>query len=261
MATRAVRVLKLTCPDCGRGVEFVLDAPTLTAALSSPTGLVGVADYHGDHVFIVYVDAEGRDRGVRVFRTLQRGETVRVNPAYLNYMSHIAGFRLSTGGGVIECYRRSMGTALKVYEENSELELELTNFDLARSAVEWARGYLRGLAKAPTADLSAILLSALLLDSSIGTQPSPFMVRLFELAFKSRRLVIRVDAGALALFREYVNRLPWISPRTVDWAAGLDGWRLVDAVLAQDPVTMRERFSGILALERRGIVRFEEVAG
>ncbi len=260
MAARAVRVLKLMCPDCGRGVEFVLDAGTLTAALSSPTGLVGVADYHGDHVFIVYVDTEGRDRGTRVYRTLQKGETLRVNPAYLNYMTHISGFRLLTGGGAVECYRRSPGTALKVYEESSELELELVNLDLAKSAAEWARGYLRGLAKVPTADLSSILLSALLLDSSIGTQPSPFMARLFELAFKSRRLVVRVDAGALALFKEYVNRLPWISPRIVEWAAGLDGWRLVDAVLAQDPITMRERFSGILALERRGIVRFKEVA-
>ncbi|MEM1508280.1 MAG: hypothetical protein QXY49_04890 [Thermofilaceae archaeon] len=261
MATRAVRVLKLTCPDCGKGVEFVLDATTLTAALSSPTGLVGVADYHGDHVFVVYVDAEGHDRGIRVFRTLQKGETLRVNPAYLNYMSHINGFRLSTGGGMIECYRRSMGTALKISEENSELELELSNLDLAKTAVEWARGYLKGLAKVPTADLGTILLSTLLLDASISTQPSPFMVRLFELAFKSRKLVVKVDTGAVALFKEYVNRLPWISPRIIDWAAGLDGWRLVDAVLAQDPVTMRERFSGILALERRGIIRFEEVAG
>lgn len=74
MAARAVRALKLKCPQCGRESAIQVGEDTLAAAAASQTGLVGVADYHGDHVLVVYVDSEGRDRGVRVFRALQRGE-------------------------------------------------------------------------------------------------------------------------------------------------------------------------------------------
>lgn len=259
MAARTVRLLKLKCPQCGRESALQVREDSLAAASTSPTGLVGIADYHGDHVLVVYVDGEGRDRGVRVFRALQRGEVIRVNPAYLTYMNVIAGFRVSFGGWSLECFPGSPRTLLRVTRGESLLEMELRSLERAASSVDWGDSFLAALSRVGQPDPGELLLSILLLDSSIQFPPSPFATRMFEVSLKSRRLVVRVDPGAAELLREYVSRIPWLSTRLIDYAVSVNGWRLVDAVLGPDPLTIRERLTTILSLERRGVVGFEEV--
>ncbi|MEM4926461.1 MAG: hypothetical protein QW448_08000, partial [Thermofilaceae archaeon] len=61
------------------------------------------------------------------------------------------------------------------------------------------------------------------------------------------------------LLRAYINRITWLSARMIDFALSVNGWRLIDAVVGPDPLTMRERLSALISLERRGVVGFEEV--
>jgi len=259
VAVRAVRVLKLRCPECGREAAIQVGEDTLAAAAASPAGLVGVADYHGDHVLVVYVDGEGRDRGVRVFRTLQRGEALRVNPSFLSYTGLVAGFRVSSGGWSVECFAGSPRALLRVLRNEQALDLELRSFEYAARVVEWGGGLLGALERAGLPDLGGLLLSILLLDANATNPPSPFATRLFEIALKARRLTVRVDPSAAELLREYASRVPGLSPRLVDFALSVNGWRLIDAVAGPDPLTIRERLQALMSLERRGVVGFEEV--
>ena len=259
MAARAVRVLKLKCPQCGGEAAIQVGEDTLVAAAASPTGLVGVADYHGDHVLVVYVDSEGRDRGVRVFRTLQRGEVLRVNPSFLSYTSLVAGFRVSSGGWSVECFAGNPRALLRVFRGEHALDLELRGFEHAAGAVEWGEKLLGALERVGFPDLGGLLLSVLLLDASAANPPSPFATRLFEVALRARWLTVKVDPSAAELLREYAPRVPGLSPRLVDFALSVNGWRLVDAVAGPDPLTIRERLQALMSLERRGVVGFEEV--
>jgi len=259
MAARAVRALKLKCPQCGRESTIQVGEDALAAAAASQTGLVGVADYHGDHVLVVYVDSEGRDRGVRVFRALQRGESLRVNPSFLSYTSLIAGFRLLSGGWSVECFAGNPRALLRILRGDQALDLELRSFEPAARVVEWGSGLLAALERAGPPDPGGLLLSILLLDASAPNPPSPFAARLFEVALKARRLVVRVDAGAAELFREYASLVPGLSPKIADYALSVNGWRLVDAVLGPDPLTIRERLLALMSLARRGVVGLEEV--
>jgi len=259
MAVRVVRTLRILCPQCGRESSVQLREDALAAAAASPTGLVGVADYHGDHVLVVYVDGEGRDRGVRVFRVLQRGEVVRVNPAYLAYMSNLSGFRVTSGGWSVECFAGSPEVLLRLQEGGGALELELRDLSAAPRAAGWGRGLLEAVARVGEHDPAGLLLSMLLLDASLPNPPSPFAARMFEVALKSRRLVVRFDPDAAELLRLYVGQVPWLSARSIEFAQSVSGWRLIDAVVGPDPLTMRERLMALLSLERRGVVGFEEV--
>jgi hypothetical protein len=259
VAARAVRVLKLKCPECGRETAIQVGEDTLVAAAASPTGLVGVADYHGDHVLVVYVDGEGRERGVRAFRTLQRGEVLRVNPSFLSYTSLVAGFRASSGGWSVECFAGSPRALLRVLRGEHALDLELKSFEHAARVVEWGGALLEAVGRAGQPDLGGLLLSLLLFDAYAASQPSPFAARMFGIALKARRLTVRVDPGAAELLREYAARVPGLSPRLVDFAIGVNGWRLIDAIAGPDPLTIRERLQALLSLERRGVVGLEEV--
>lgn len=259
MAARAVRLLKLSCPQCGRESVIQVGDDALVAAASSPTGLVGVADYHGDHVLVVYVDGEGRDRGVRVFRTLQRGEVIRVTPTYLSFMTNLSGFRVLSEGWSVECFAGTPKALLRVQGGRGALEMEMKDLSKAVQAIAWGESLLSSVAKVVHPDPSGLLLSILLMDASIPYPPSPFATRMFEIALKARRMVVKVDPGAAELLRTYISRISWLSPRTIDFALSVNGWRLVDAVIAPDPLTMRERLSALISLERRGVVGFEEV--
>ncbi|MEM4020155.1 MAG: hypothetical protein QXG57_08025 [Thermofilaceae archaeon] len=259
MAARAVRLLKLSCPQCGRESTIQVGEDALVAAASSPTGLIGVAEYHGDHVFVVYVDGEGRDRGVRVFRTLQRGEVIRVTPTYLSYMSNLSGFRVLSEGWSVECFAGNPRALLRVQGERGALEAELKDLSKAAQAISWGESLLSAVARVGQLDPSGLLLSILLMDASIPYPPSPFAPRMFEIAMKARRLVVKVDPGAAELLRAYINRITWLSSRMIDFALSVNGWRLIDAVVGPDPLTIRERLSALISLERRGVVGFEEV--
>ncbi|RLE88178.1 MAG: hypothetical protein DRJ67_02845 [Thermoprotei archaeon] len=260
MAARAVRVLRVTCPACGEVCEVQLDEETLAAARSSPTGLAGVADFHGDHILVLYIDADGRDRGVRVYRALQRWEVIRVNPSFLSYMSEIRGFRVSAGS-VVECFQDSPRAFIKVVGKGVELEAALRSFEHASHAVAWMEEFLEGLRRgAGDADLGTLLLSILVLDSCLPLKPLWGAARAFEAALRSRRLVIRVDEAAAELFRLYAERITWLYAGALDAVLRMDGWRLIDALVARDAITVRERLFSILALERRGVVRLEVVA-
>lgn len=259
MAARAVRALKLKCPQCGADSRVEIREDVLATAASSPTGLVGVADYHGDHVLVVYVDSEGRDRGVRVFRALLRGETIRVNTAFLSHMNSIAGFRVSSGGWSVECFAGNPRALLRVFRDELMLDLELKDFGLASKAMEWSGQFLAALQRVGQPDPGGLLLSVLLLDAYMPEQPSLFSRRTFEIVMKSGRLIVRTDRSAAELFRESASRVPWLSPRFVDFAVSVNGLRLVDAVLGSDPLTIQRRLVMLMSLERRGVVHFEEV--
>ncbi|RLF04908.1 MAG: hypothetical protein DRK00_05680 [Thermoprotei archaeon] len=260
MATRALRVLRVTCPACGELCEVHLDEETLAAARSSPTGLAGVADFHGDHILVLYIDAEGRDRGVRVYRALQRWEVIRVNPSFLSYMSEIRGFRVSAGS-VVECFQDSPRALIRVSGGDVELEAALRSFERAGPAVAWMEEFLEGLRRgARAADLGTLLLSMLILDSCLALKPLWGAARAFEAVLKSRRLVVRVDRSAAELFKVYADRIRWLYAGALDAVLEMDGWRLIDALAARDAITARERLFSVLALERRGIVRLEVVA-
>jgi len=241
MAARAARVMKLKCPQCGVESYVKVGEDELAAAAASPTGLVGVADYHGDHVLVVYVDSEGRDRGVRVFRALQRGEVVRVNAAFLSHMGSIAGFRVRSGGWSVECFAGNPRALLRVFRGELTLDVELKSFDLASKAVDWGDQFLAALQRVGQPDPGGLLLSILLLDAYIPELPSPFSRRAFEVAMKSGRLVVETDRSAAELLREYASRVPWLTARSVDFALSVDRLRLVEAVLGPDPVTVRKR--------------------
>jgi len=257
VAARAARLLRLRCPECGRESDVHVTPDTLAAAAASPTGLVGVADYHGDHVMVVYVDGEGRDRGVRVFRALQRGEVVRANPTYLAYMSNIAGFRVASEGWSLEGFAGSPRALLRVLGGGGALEVELRDLARAPQAAAWGERFLEALSRVGQPDLSGLLLSILLLDASMQHPPSPFASRMFELALNVRRLTLRVDPDSADLLSAYAHRVPWLSPRVLEFARRVDGWPLLRVVAAPDPLTMRERMATLLSLERRGVVRFE----
>ena len=259
MAARAVRVLKVKCPECGRESALQVGEDTLAAAALSPTGLVGVADYHGDHVFVIYVDSEGRDRGTRVFRALQRGEVLRVNPSFLSFMNSVTGFRVGSGGWSVECFSGPPLALLRILRGEQALDLELRSFETAAKVLEWGRSLLAALERVGLPEPSGLLLSILLLDANSAYQPSPFASRMFEIAMKSRRLTVKVDTAAAELFREYVPRVHRLSPKLVDFALSVNGWRLIDAVAGPDPLTIRERLLALISLERRGVVGFEEV--
>lgn len=260
MAARALRILRVRCPACGEECEVRLDEETLAAAGSSPTGLAGVADFHGDHILVLYVDAEGRERGARVYRAMRRWEVVRVNPAFLSYMREMEGFKVSAGS-VVECFQDSPRAVVRVSRGGVEMEAALRSLERAGSAVSWMEEFLKGLERGlESADLETVLLSVLVLDSCLALEPLWGAARMFEAILASRRLSIRVDRGAAALFRLYADRLGWLRAGVLDSVLSMDGWRLVEALAARDALTVRERMFSILALERRGVVRLEVVA-
>ncbi len=76
-----LKLIRVKCPKCGSEVLVNISREVLEEARSSPTGLSAAAIPHGGHVLLVYVDANGHERGTR---------TANIVPAEI--------LRVATGG-------------------------------------------------------------------------------------------------------------------------------------------------------------------
>jgi len=61
-----LRVLRVRCPKCNGQILTEIRPEVMLDAKNSPSGLTAVAVPHSDHVLLIYIDANGHMRGLRV---------------------------------------------------------------------------------------------------------------------------------------------------------------------------------------------------
>ncbi|RLE87268.1 MAG: hypothetical protein DRJ49_06695 [Thermoprotei archaeon] len=256
--------IKLRCPICRDECSITVDSATLTSARESPSGIVGLAIPHGDHVVIVYIDSKGRDRGVRAYRTII-GETIptkllRLTPDFLQKFAILEGFRISLGmrNIVIECFNEEPTTVLSSKYEDLTLEVLPNELNSFKVAAYWMNSFLRELYEAVhNTDFRTLMKGLMLLDSTLTSPPTIYTRNMFKFTLLSGKLSVVVDRDAGRLFMKYLDLLPWLYKGIINKILESNGTLLLDLIKNMDSPTMKKFMESLLFLERRGVVRLE----
>jgi len=264
MYISSVREIKVKCPICEDECSIVVDSATLTSARESPSGIGGLAVPHGDHVMIVYVDSEGRDRGVRVYKTIIGEEIptklLRLTPEFLREFSILKGFRVNLGRRniVIECFNEEPITLLHSKYKDLSLELLPSELNSFKIASYWLNNFMRELEEAIyDIDFRTLMKGLMMLDSSLNSPPKVYTRNIFKVVLSSKNLFIVVDEDGKELFTKYLDLLPWLYRGVVTKILESNGTLLLDLIKNLDSLSTRKFIESLLSLERRGIVRLE----
>ncbi len=263
-----VRVIRVYCPRCERDYETVVTDDYLRAARESATGVTGIVDIHDDHALIIFVDAQGHERGVRVYTLLPRSigvaQRLSIPERYLEDLERIVSIvlKLSSRGLIIEGSKGSSFFALKVSEGEDELELSLGSSGDVKKIGEWSRAFLLGVARgAEMARLDTLLLSLRILDACLDRTPPSYAHQVFKLIVASRNITIRLNEEESELFETYISRIADVYPRHhLVYVLRSSGSTFYEAIRDRDPLTVYELADCALALKRRGVIELEETS-
>ena len=261
------RVLRVYCPKCERDYETLVTDDVIRAARESLTGITGIVDIHDDHALVIFVDAHGSERGVRVYTILPREvelQRLSIPEKYLEGLERIAGFslKLASRGLLIEGRREEGIASVRVSIGDSELDLSLKGSGDVEKVGKWGKAFLKGVEEgASLARLDTLLLALKVLDACMDRPVPSYAHRAFRLITACHDVVVKLSEEEDALFETYIGRLGDLHPRSsLVYVLRSAGKTLFEVFRDKDPAKVYELLECGLALERRGIIRFEEVA-
>lgn len=258
------RVIHVYCPACKTQVPIEIDESILISAKNSPIGMTGVVDIHRDHALVIYIDAQGHERGSRVYSLiapLETGKSFTIPFKYMTSFKNIKAFKLILKDKdlVIEGYKERPNIMMKGVLNKVELEIAFSK--LPSQIYEWFNMFLRSIDKSRDKIKIETLYKALqLIDSFCETEPSEKMENLLTLVLSSMKITYKVDERARKYY-ELVRPLleknyPWSNIKEIE---DLQGKPLYEILRLKDPFALKESIEFLLALEKREVIHFEEI--
>ncbi|RLE82540.1 MAG: hypothetical protein DRJ52_02065 [Thermoprotei archaeon] len=258
------KIIHVYCPACKSRVPVEVDENILLSAKNSPLGMTGVVDIHRDHALIIYIDAHGHERGSRVYSLitpLETGKTFTIPLKYMTSLNNIKAFKLVLKDRdlVIEGYKEQIHVMIKGVLNKVELEMAFSK--LSNNIYEWFNIMLKSIDETKDKIKIETLYKALqFLDYFLNYPPSESYKDFLALILSSMSVTYKVDDRAVKYYALIRNIIEKMYPHSsIDEIIKMQGKPLYEIMRYKDSLSVRELIEYLLALEKREVIKFEEI--
>ncbi|ABL77489.1 hypothetical protein [Thermofilum pendens] len=256
------RVFRARCPACSQVEVVEVNDKLLEEAQNNPLGLAGVAFQHETHVFIVYVDRNGGERGTRVFPLLQaRGKglyEVKVQPELLRGLRNIGGFTIESRrlNYRVTGYFEPPSSSIKVYKGETSLEVDFRRDVSYQTTKAWMELLAEALDSSYSYSPTDYVNAVRLLDVLIEEKPFEYIKQVFWLITNASNITVKVRPSEAMLLRKYRPSIIFekYNGGFVNRVLEAPSVKVSDILGLENPQIMFSYVEALLSLQRRGVI-------